>query len=279
MTGQRANRELSTPQTDTAVTGRAGLMYELPFGMTPYVSYAQSFNPIFGTIFGSAGCTDGAGGLCKPMRGEQYEVGFKYRPSRDLAINGAVFDITEKNRTASNPSGAGSIQTGKVSIRGAELEAAGDGDAGARSDRCLYVSRYGGAFGRQHRQAHRDRADASGVAVGENRFSMFGIRRFLGRRRRALHRSVWDGTDTIETPGYTLYDAMLAWENRNWRFQINGTNLADKEYFTACLTRGDCFYGSRRTVLGQLTYRFGAGTSTPEVTLPGSFRPGAPTVR
>ena len=32
-------------------------MYELPFGMTPYVSYAQSFNPIFGTIFGSAGCT------------------------------------------------------------------------------------------------------------------------------------------------------------------------------------------------------------------------------
>ena len=274
-----SNIETQTAQTDTAVTGRAGLMYELPFGLTPYVSYAQSFNPIFGTIFGPGGCTDGAGGLCKPMRGELLEAGFKYRPSRDLAINGAVFDINEKNRTATNPSGAGSVQTGKVSIRGAELEVL----ATVWRDLDLI-----GAY------TYLDTEVLSGNNVGKHietvptqqaslwakyRFSMFGIPGFsVGGGVRTIG-AVWDGTDSIKTPGYTLYDAMLAWENRNWRFQINGVNLADKEYFTACLTRGDCFYGSGRTVLGQLTYRFGAGASTPEVSLPASLRTGAPVVR
>ena len=41
---------VGSPEENTkATTGRAGLMYELPFGLTPYVSYAQSFNPNFGS--------------------------------------------------------------------------------------------------------------------------------------------------------------------------------------------------------------------------------------
>jgi iron complex outermembrane receptor protein len=79
-------------------------------------------------------------------------------------------------------------------------------------------------------------------------FSVGGGVRYVG--------SVWDGTDTIETPGYTLFDAMAAWENKNWRFQINGANLTDKVYYTACLARGDCFFGVRRTILSTLTYKF-----------------------
>jgi iron complex outermembrane receptor protein len=67
---------------------------------------------------------------------------------------------------------------------------------------------------------------------------------------------VWDGAETIRTPGYTLLDAMAAWENKNWRFQVNATNLTDKVYYTACLSRGDCFFGSRRTILSSLTYKF-----------------------
>ena len=39
----------SPDENTKATTGRAGLMYELPFGLTPYVTYAQSFNPIFGS--------------------------------------------------------------------------------------------------------------------------------------------------------------------------------------------------------------------------------------
>ena len=83
------------PAEDTrATTGRAGLMYELPFGLTPYVTYAQSFTPIFG-----AGCA----GVCKAQQGEMVELGFKYNPLPGTAINGAIFDTTEKNRLASEP--------------------------------------------------------------------------------------------------------------------------------------------------------------------------------
>ena len=93
------------------------------------------------------------------------------------------------------------------------------------------------------------------------RFAMFGVPGFsVGAGVRYIG-PVWDGTDTIETPSYTLFDAMAAWENEQWRFQVNGSNLGDKIFFTACLTRGDCFYGSRRTVLGQLTYKFGANSA------------------
>jgi iron complex outermembrane receptor protein len=250
--------ETNPTQSDSAVTGRAGLMYELPFGLSPYVSYSQSFTPQFGSaVYGNDQCNDSATGLCKPVRGEQYEVGFKYRQSRDLVINGAVFDITQKNRLATDPSGVGSVQIGKARIRGAELEVM----ATVMTNLDLI-----GAY------TYLDTKILSGDAAGSRietvpehqaslwakyRFAMFGVRGFSAGAGVRYIGAVWDGYDTIKTPGYTLYDAMLAWENDEWRFQLNASNLTDKEYLTACLARGDCFYGSRRAVLAQLTYKFG----------------------
>lgn len=244
-------------QTDRAVTGRAGLMYELPFGVTPYVSYAQSFTPQFGTAaYGNSRCNDSQSGLCKPVRGEQYEAGFKYRYSKDLAINGALFDITQKNRTTSDPSGIGMLQIGKARIRGAELEVlatiAHDLDLiGAYS--YLDAKIVDGDNAGKHIETVPEHmaslwAKYRFALLGMDGFSLGGGVRYIG--------AVWDGADTIQTPGYTLYDAMAAWENKNWRFQLNGTNLTDKVYYTACLTRGDCFFGNRRSVLASLTYKF-----------------------
>lgn len=251
------------PQDDKAVTGRAGLMYELPFGLTPYVSYAQSFTPQFGTIFGASACVDSGTGLCKPVRGEMYEAGFKYMKSKDLVINGAVFDITQKNRLATSPTGIGQVQTGEASIRGAEIEVL----ATVMKDLDLIAA-----------YTYLDAKVESGNNAGNRietvpehmaslwakyRFALFGVQGFsVGGGVRYIG-PVWDGTDTIKTPGYTLFDAVAAWENENWRFQVNGVNLTDKIYLTACLTRGDCFFGSRRTVLAQLSYKFGARPSSP----------------
>lgn len=33
-------------------------------------------------------------------------------------------------------------------------------------------------------------------------------------------------------------------------------NIADKEYVSTCLGRGDCWFGARRTVVGTVSYRF-----------------------
>lgn len=248
-----------TTRTDKAWTGRAGVMYELPHGITPYVSYAQSFNPESGTsLYGNNQCVDSSDGLCKPVLGEQYEVGVKYRPSNDLTVNAALFDITQKNRVTSNPNGPGSVQSGRARIRGAELE--------VLATVAQNLDLIGAYTYLDAKVTEGDNAGKHIETVPEHmaslwakyRFSMFGITGFSVGAGVRHTRSVWDGADTIQTPSYTLYDAMVSWEDKNWRFQINGTNLADKVYYTACLTRGDCFFGSRRTVLAQLTYKFGA---------------------
>jgi iron complex outermembrane receptor protein len=245
-------------QTDKATTWRAGLMYELPFGMTPYISYAKSFDPQFGTsAYGNDRCLDSSTGLCKPVLGEQYEVGFKYAQSKDLAVNGALFDIKQKNRkTWDAVSNLGYTQIGEARIRGAELEVLA---TVARDVDLIGTYTYldakvltGPSAGMHIETVPEHQASF----WGKYRFSLFGQAGFsIGGGVRYVG-SVWDGAETIRTPGYTLLDAMAAWENKNWRFQVNATNLTDKVYYTACLSRGDCFFGSRRTILSSLTYKF-----------------------
>ena len=60
----------------------------------------------------------------------------------------------------------------------------------------------------------------------------------------------------IEVPDVTLVDAMIAYETKDWRWSINAKNLEDKEYITTCLSRGDCFLGTARTITTGLTYKF-----------------------
>ena len=49
---------------------------------------------------------------------------------------------------------------------------------------------------------------------------------------------------------------MIGYEWDRWDLQINARNIADEEYLTSCLTRGDCFPGMRRTVVARLAYEF-----------------------
>ncbi|MDH2355490.1 TonB-dependent siderophore receptor [Bradyrhizobium sp. SSUT112] len=233
-----------------ATTGRAALMYELPFGVTPYVTYAQSFNP----VFGSGVC---AAGVCAPQRGEMVELGFKYNPTPGNAINGAIFDTTERNRLANDPDNPMfSIQTGKVRIRGAELEVL------ARITPELDLI---GAY--TYLDARVESGDNAGKHVetvpdhqaslwAKYRLSLLGLSGVtLGGGVRYIGTS-WDGTDTIRTPDYTLFDAMVRYDNGPWRLQVNASNLFDKRHVTTCLARGDCFLGIGRTVLGSVTYKF-----------------------
>ena len=232
-----------------ATTGRAALMYELPFGLTPSVTYAQSFNPIFGAGI----CAT----VCAPQRGEMVELGFKYNPTPRNAINGAIFDITEKNRLASDPDNPLlSIQTGKVRIRGAELEVL----TSLTPDLDL-IAAY------TYIDARVESGDNAGKHVetvpdhqaslwAKYRLAWFGLPGVtVGGGVRYIGQS-WDGTDTIRTPDYTLFDAKVRYDNGPWRLQVNASNLFDKRHLTTCRIGGDCFLGIGRTVLGSVTYKF-----------------------
>jgi iron complex outermembrane receptor protein len=245
-----SNNVQGSPAEDTrATTGRAGLMYELPFGLTPYVTYAQSFTPIFG-----AGI---CAGVCKAQEGEMVELGFKYNPMPGTAINGAIYDTTEKNRLASNPGNPLiSAQTGQVRIRGAEIEVitrvTPDLDLIGAYAYVNAMVESGDNAGKRVETVPEHQASLWAkyrlTALGLQGVTVGGGVRYIGES--------WDGTDAIRTPDYTLFDAMIRYETGPWRFQVNASNLADKRHLTTCLARGDCFFGIGRTVLGSATYRF-----------------------
>ena len=233
-----------------ATTGRAGLMYELPFGLTPYVTYAQSFNP----IFGAGVCVSG---ICKAQQGEMVELGFKYNPMPGTAINGAIYDTIEKNRLASDPGGSLlSVQTGQVRIRGAELEVitrvTPDLDLIGAYAYVNAIVESGDNAGKHVETVPEHQASLWAkyrlTALGLQGVTIGGGVRYIGVS--------WDGADKLQTPDYTLFDAMIRYETGPWRFQVNASNLADKRHVTTCLARGDCFLGLGRTVLGSATYRF-----------------------
>lgn len=53
-----------------------------------------------------------------------------------------------------------------------------------------------------------------------------------------------------------LVDAMMAYETNHWRYALNVNNLTDKTYLATCLSRGDCWYGARRSAIASVTYKF-----------------------
>ena len=90
---------------------------------------------------------------------------------------------------------------------------------------------------------------------GTWRFSIGGVDGFsagLGVR----YASAFTDGFAPETPAVTLADGLLAYDTRDWRVALNATNLFDKTYVSTCLSRGDCWWGARRSVVASVTYRF-----------------------
>ena len=112
----RAGHGADSRESSQAFTGRAGAIYNFANGFAPYVSYAESFDPVSGSAFD--------GSPFEPTEGKQYEVGIKYQPTgAEHLITMAAFDLTQENVITADPANRGfRIQTGEVQVRGIELE-------------------------------------------------------------------------------------------------------------------------------------------------------------
>jgi iron complex outermembrane receptor protein len=237
---------------DKATTKRAGLVYLADGGWAPYLSYAESFLPLGGVDLNNT--------PFKPQRGKQWEAGVKWEPEgQRTSFMAALYDLRDTNRKTTDPTNPlNSVQLGEVHVKGLELEYKGsiarDWDwiaSYAYTD--ARVSRSNGAdLGKRLSGVPKHTASAWVM----RRFSIGGVPGFsLGGGVRYLGES-WDGTDALRTPSVTLFDAMFAWDNGPLRLSLNASNLTDKVQITTCLTRGDCFYGQRRSVTASATYRF-----------------------
>jgi iron complex outermembrane receptor protein len=179
-------------------------------------------------------------------------------------FNAAVYEIEEKNPLASGPSPLYSVQTGQNRIRGFEVEYIGsvtpDLDIIASYSYIDAKITQGDFAGSQVESVPQNYASLWAkhklTLWGVSGFSIAGGVRYIGESWSTGISPVTNQVTTVTTPDHTLFDAMFAYEDKNWRFQVTGTNLADKIYFASCLSRGDCFYGNRRNVIGTLTYKF-----------------------
>lgn len=235
-----------------ATTGRAGIVYSTGKGWAPYLSYTESFLPVAGFNFFNE--------PFKPQRGKQWEGGIKFEaPNGRVLAAAALFDLRETNRRMPDPGNPrNSIQAGEAHSRGGELEfraklASGLDAIASYSYNLARVSR--GASADLGKRLPTMPLHLASIWLTRSWTLGSATRLFVGPGVRYTGSS-FDGNDALRTPGYTLFDATAALERGPWRFNLNGANLADKTHLTACLARGDCFYGSRRNIAAGAAYRF-----------------------
>ena len=114
----RTSRPTSS-QSDRDTTISAGLLYKAPCGLSPYLSYAQSFEP-------QVGFDPLPGGeLPPPSKGEQLEAGLRWdAPEQPVSLQLSAFQIRQTNIVNGDPNNPGfSTLTGSQRNRGFEAEA------------------------------------------------------------------------------------------------------------------------------------------------------------
>ncbi|MDR0634025.1 MAG: TonB-dependent siderophore receptor [Azoarcus sp.] len=227
----------------------AGVMYISDHGISPYVSYSESFKPLVGV--------DGYGNTYRPYEGQQTEVGIKLEPSwLDGALTLAYFDVEEKNALISDSS---NIQTqgGKRTNKGVELR----GDFKVRPNTAVRVSY-------THNHSRQDITPSQTVRtplIPKHQASLWVSHRFNLHDSNDLTVAAgarYNGSTEDERyyPGerissHTLLDLMMRYEiDRDWALQLNARNLTDKTYVSGCDFY--CYYGGGRTVDLQLQYRW-----------------------
>lgn len=234
----------SYSQQQTSWSG--SLMYLADSGLAPYAQFSQSFQPLL--------VTGDAGQFYRPVIGQQTELGLKYRfEAGKTAL--ALFDITEKNPLIT-VGGASQKQGADSRVRG--LEWSGDvrlnsALAASASFTWTDAQRDGARAPLIPRQAATLGLDYT-VAGG----ALAGLRlqpslRYVGASTGSV--SVGGQFGTAQVPSYTVIDVAAQYPiTSRWTGQLNVSNLANRQYVSAC--DYFCYYGQERTVSVQANYRF-----------------------
>ncbi|MNQ83356.1 Ferrichrome-iron receptor precursor [compost metagenome] len=248
-------------ERDSEFTGNAAVSYVFESGFVPYVSYAQSFQPVMNA---AASATQSF----KPTEGEQWELGIKYQPpGSDTLLTAAVYDLTQKNVSVTNNVGNVTVtsQTGEVKVKGLELEAVSDVTENLKLIAAITLAEsevQDGQFKGNRLQlmpekqasAWADYTWHTGVLDG------FGI----GFGARYTGDTYGDQANTYlgKANSYTVYDAAAHFDLgrldnslKGASLAVNATNVFNKDYISTC-DGFYCYYGDLRSVVASATYRW-----------------------
>ncbi|MFN1651236.1 TonB-dependent siderophore receptor [Vibrio rotiferianus] len=242
------------------ISFRVGALYELDFGLSPYLTYSESFEPIAGA--------DASGKAFDPSTGHQWELGFKYAPlGGDVSGNLALFHITKKNAILTDPNNpyAPQYQAGEVVSQGAELEA--KWQATPQADLTLNYT-YINMEIKEDNYYHQE--GKTPVWVPEQTASLWanyyyegtltGLRTSAGVRY--VGKTEMDAQNSDQVPDYTLVDLAASYDLSAASQSLDGasvtvsaSNIFDEEYYS-CYDKNNCWFGAERSIEAKLEYKF-----------------------
>ncbi|MFI3274709.1 TonB-dependent siderophore receptor [Vibrio sp.] len=242
---------------------RVGALYELDNGISPFVSYATSFEPAAGT--------DINGNSLKPQLGEQIELGIKYlSPDMSQQVTASYFHITKKDSIAADPSDPtyrSKIQLGEVRSQGMEIEGrwfvtedwdvnasytyvdmevTEDANPDLEGTTPIYVPTHAANLWSNYY--------VYGGALSGTRFSAGA--RYMGEME-------MDATNTQgKVPSYTVVDLSVGYDLGEASDTLAGAtanllvnNLFNEEYYT-CYDQSNCWFGAEQSVELSVNYEF-----------------------
>ena len=269
-TGTCQPRSATTTLKNEAFSGNAGALYMFDSGFSPYLSYAESFEPSTYTALDSYD-----GRAFDPTRGKQWEVGVNYQPaSFDGLVTLAAYDLRKKddaivdtdhcNVCGANGAGTCYISAGETRVRGVELEARvtpvqGFSVIGAASHMDSELVRSGTAWEGKALAMVPDWMASLWADYTFQSGPMKGFSFASGVRHNGATLLVVSGIGIAgsgypeKIPAYTLWDAAIRFDlsqvsQANLLMSLNIGNLADKRFVTTCTGISSCWFGSGRTV-------------------------------
>lgn len=239
---------------------RLGGLYNFDNGLAPYVSYAQSFEPVVGS--------DRHGNAFVPSTGEQWEAGLKYE-SADMSKTFVVslFNITKKNDLTRDPTGTpyDKVQTGETQSKGVEFEAnvmltdnidlatsytymdmkVTEDNTGLEGKTPIWVPKHAA-------NAWLNYYIYNGMPAGTT----------IGTGIRYVGETQIDAMNSDQVPDYTLVDMSVAYDLSYLSDSLDGSsisvvasNLFGTEYYS-CYDTNNCWFGAERSITANVKFNF-----------------------
>jgi catecholate siderophore receptor len=240
-------------QTVGYTSVRGGLIFQPTKAQSYYASYSTSFNPSLEQLTSTTGLSQ----PLPPETNAAYELGGKWDALKDqLDLTAAAFQITQTNSRSQNSDNTYTAN-GTIRVQGWRL-----GASGKVTRRLSVFGGYShleakiidaiaaGTQGMVPANTAKDSATVWTTYDAGHRIEVGGGAIYLGKRYA-------NNTDTVSAPGYTRWDATLAWRQPRYEVRLNVFNLTGARYYDSLVQSdgGRAVPGSGRTAMLSLVWR------------------------
>lgn len=240
---------------DKVWSWRTGLLFQPDDVQAWYAAYGTSFNPS-----GELYALDDRGANTPPEKNRNIELGTKWElADGNLSLRGAIYrtEKTNERNTDLATSVEQNLLSGRRHTDGIEIEAAGritpawDIFAGAARQRGAIDE----ATGQQANTLGKAPINTPDYTASVWTVHRWGSRWRFGGGVEAVGKRFANATNTIEVPGYTRWDAMVAYAAPSWEVRLNGLNLTDRDIYEG-VYQGHVVPGTKRSLQLTFDYRF-----------------------